>query len=70
MVTHFITFEVNLQLSTRDLHHSIVTRLQQQGEPLRWAITAVDGDCQTVSIEAVILTPTNLLIPNASVRTI
>lgn len=70
MVTHFITFEVGLQSSTAELHRSIETELQQWGDSLRWAITAVDVDRQKVQIEAVITTPTELLIPGKSVRTI
>lgn len=69
MVTHFITFEVNLQ-SAAELHRSIVTALQQWGEPLRWAIVAVDADRQKVQIEAVVTTPTELLISGKWVRTI
>jgi hypothetical protein len=70
MVTHFICVEVMFQPSVADLHRSIVTTLEQWGEPLRWAITAVDIDRQVVSIEAVITTPTELLIPGSAVRTI
>ena len=70
MVTHFITFEVTLQSSTAALHQSILAKLQQWGEPLRWAVVAVDEERQTVAIEAVVTTATELLIPGASVRTV
>lgn len=69
MVTHFITFEVSLQ-SAAELHRSIAAALQQWGEPLRWAVVAVDADRQKVQIEAVVTTPTELLIPGISVRTV
>lgn len=70
MVTHFITFEVSLQPSAAELQRLILKQLQQQGEPLRWAIVAVDVDRRTATIEAVVTTLTELLIPAASVRTI
>lgn len=54
MITHFITLEVDLQDSIAATHCSIATVLVQQGEPLRWAITAVDRDRQKVTVEAVI----------------
>lgn len=70
MATHFVTFEVNLRASAAELHQSIVTELQRWGQPLRWAITAVDPNRQIASIEAVVTTPTELLIPGISVRTV
>lgn len=70
MVTHFITFEVALQSSTAALHQSILAKLQQWGEPLRWAVVAVDEERRTVAIEAVVTTATELLIPGVSVRTV
>lgn len=69
MVTHFITFEVDLQAAV-ELHRSIMAELQKRGDPLRWAIVAIDVDRQKTVIEAVITTPTELLIPDASVRTV
>lgn len=69
MVTHFITFEVDLQ-SAAELHRSIEAELQKRGDPLRWAIVAIDTDRQKAVIEAVITTSTELLLPNVPVRTI
>lgn len=69
MVTHFITFEVDLQAAA-ELHRSIVAELQKRGDPLRWAIVAIDVERQKAVIEAVITTPTELLIPNTSVKTV
>jgi hypothetical protein len=47
----FITAQVNF--ITNDLHQAIQTQLETQGEPLRWAITAVEDEI--ASIEAVVL---------------
>lgn len=54
MVTEFIAVEVALQPSVAELELAIAQTLQQHGEPLRWAITSVDGDRQIAHIEAVI----------------
>jgi SepF-like predicted cell division protein (DUF552 family) len=70
MVTHFITVEIALLPSASELHRTILAELQTWGEPLRWAIAAIDVERQTVQVEAVITTPTELLIPNSAVRTI
>jgi hypothetical protein len=53
MVTQFITVEINLNALTHSLQHTIEAQLTLQGEPLRWAITAVyKGIAQ---VEAVVL---------------
>ncbi len=54
MTTHFITAELALQGSPEALHRAIEAELRICGEPLRWAITAVDEAKQTVQIEAVV----------------
>jgi hypothetical protein len=59
MTTHFITAEVNLNETSTDLQdadswcEAIATQLKTQGEPLRWAITAVDEG--VAQVEAVVL---------------
>lgn len=68
--THFITLEVELQPSAQRLHDRILAELQKQGNPLRWAIVAVDSERNVACIEAVITTPTEFLIPGAVVRTV
>ncbi|WAL62235.1 hypothetical protein [Thermocoleostomius sinensis] len=77
MVTHFITIDVDLPSSAMPsrsaidtLHRSILTELQQWGEPLRWAITDIDMERQKAQIEAIVTTTTDLLIPGATVRTV
>ncbi|NJL45244.1 MAG: hypothetical protein HC922_04805 [Leptolyngbyaceae cyanobacterium SM2_3_12] len=53
LVTEFITVEINLAVAL-DLVQTIETRLVQQGEPLRWAITQVDNSRQMATVEAVV----------------
>ncbi|ASC71524.1 hypothetical protein XM38_024760 [Halomicronema hongdechloris C2206] len=54
MTTHFITAEIDLNAVTTDLSAAVEAELQQRGEPLRWAITAVDDGRQTAQVEAVV----------------
>lgn len=54
MTTHFITAEIDLQESPTQLHQEIEAQLQQQGEPLRWAITSVDTQQQKAQVEAIV----------------
>ena len=54
MTTHFITAEVELQKTPQQLQQEIETRLKQEGEPLRWAVTEVDKEKQTAKIEAIV----------------
>jgi hypothetical protein len=53
MVTQFITVEIDLKNLNIPLQNAIEAQLQIQGEPLRWAVTAVnEGIAQ---VEAVVL---------------
>ncbi len=54
MTTHFITAELDLQDSTEDLQREITATLAEHGEPLRWAVTDVNPEQQTVVVEAVV----------------
>ena len=54
MTTHFITAEIDLQESPIELQKKIETELTKEGEPLRWAITEVDKDKETVKVEAIV----------------
>jgi hypothetical protein len=51
----FVTFEVELQPTPRSLQRLILTQLQAQGQPLRWAITAIAPDRATATVEAVVM---------------
>jgi hypothetical protein len=53
VITEFITFEIALQ-PLPELQRSILAKLQEFGEPLRWAIAALSPDRQA-TIEAVVI---------------
>jgi hypothetical protein len=59
MTTHFITAEIDLQESPAQTHRAIAAELEKRGEPLRWAITAVDLDQQKAQVEAVVTSDRN-----------
>ena len=54
MTTHFITAEIDLQENPRQLQQVIEAELEKRGNPLRWAVTAVDEDAQMAQVEAVV----------------
>ena len=54
METKFVTLELGLLSSATELQRAIAHALQQHGDPLRWAITSVDRDRQTIQVEAVV----------------
>jgi hypothetical protein len=54
MTTHFITAEIDLQESSVELNQAIEAELEKRGEPLRWAVTEVNEETQTVQVEAVV----------------
>jgi hypothetical protein len=56
MQTKLITLVVSLQVSPEALPSHIQTQLTQHGDPLRWAITAVNAASQTAQVEAVVTT--------------
>lgn len=56
MTTHFITAEIDLQETPTELQKAIAAELQKQGEPLRWAVTAVDTEKEKATVEAVVTT--------------
>ena len=68
MVTRFVTLEVDLHTSPTELKRSIATELKKWGDPLRWAIVAVDRERQKIQIEAVVTTPTEFIIPNTPIK--
>lgn len=54
MTTHFITAEIDLQETPLKLSQEIESQLDREGKPLRWAVTAVDKDKQTATVEAIV----------------
>lgn len=58
MTTHFITAEIDLQANPVKLNQEIETRLEQDGKPLRWAVTKVNQEQQTATVEAIVTSET------------
>lgn len=54
MTTHFISAEIDLQENPLQLQQAIEAELEKRGEPLRWAVTAVDEANQKAQVEAVV----------------
>ena len=54
MVIDFISTKVDLREDTLKLRNAIELELEKYGEPLRWAITAVDLEQGKVIIEGVV----------------
>jgi hypothetical protein len=54
MTTHFITAEIDLQATPLELQQQIESQLKKEGEPLRWAITQVNKEKQTATVEAIV----------------
>jgi hypothetical protein len=54
MTTHFITAEIPLQETPKALQDAVAEVLNQEGEPLRWAIAELDLEKQTATLEAVV----------------
>jgi hypothetical protein len=54
MTTHFITAEIDLQETPSELLKAIETELEKEGEPLRWAITSIDVEKESCTVEAVV----------------
>jgi hypothetical protein len=54
MTTHFISAEIDLQENPLQLQKEIEAELEKHGEPLRWAITKVDQEKETVQVEAIV----------------
>jgi hypothetical protein len=55
VMTQFLCLDLPLPHSPRDVMAAVEQALQSYGDPLRWAITHVNRDRQTMSIEAVVL---------------
>ena len=55
MITQFITLEIPLQPTPLATQQAIEAELQKHGDPLRWALTQVQG--QLATIEAIVTLP-------------
>ena len=54
MTTHFITAEIDLQETPLKLSQEIESQLSKEGQPLRWAVTKIDRERQTATVEGII----------------
>ncbi|MEM7593742.1 MAG: hypothetical protein AAF383_19900 [Cyanobacteria bacterium P01_A01_bin.83] len=54
MTTHFITAEIDLQQTPLQLSQKIESELEQEGQPLRWAVTKINKEKQTATVEAIV----------------
>ncbi|MEM8676797.1 MAG: hypothetical protein AAGF83_23535 [Cyanobacteria bacterium P01_G01_bin.67] len=54
MTTHFITAEIDLQQTPLKLSQAIESQLAQEGTPLRWAVTEIDQEQETATVEAIV----------------
>ncbi len=55
MTIQSIELEIDLSGSFANLNQVIETKLQQWGEPLRWAITSIDPVTNIAQIEAILI---------------
>lgn len=55
MMIESIEIEMDITAASGDLARSIEVNLQKWGEPLRWAITAVDPETNIAQIEAIVI---------------
>ena len=57
MAVQFVRIAVDLQGTGIELRNQIETRLQDYGEPLRWAITSVQDTTAQVEAVVTVLSP-------------
>ena len=55
MIIESIEIEMDIIAVLGELDTAIETTFQQWGEPLRWAITAVDRETNIAQIEAIVI---------------
>jgi hypothetical protein len=55
MIIESIEIELDITSGLGALDREIETTLQKWGEPLRWAITAVDRETNIAQIEAIVI---------------
>ncbi|MBE9223217.1 hypothetical protein IQ215_10970 [Cyanobacterium stanieri LEGE 03274] len=54
MTTHFITAEVDLKENPLTFKKEVETKLNEEGNPLRWAVTKVDKEGEKAHVEAIV----------------
>ena len=55
MIIESIEIEMDITTARADLARSIELSLQKWGEPLRWAITAIDPVTNMAKVEAIVI---------------
>jgi hypothetical protein len=55
MIIKSIEIAIDISDALGDLNLVIETKLQQWGEPLRWAITSIDPTTNIAQIEAIVI---------------
>jgi hypothetical protein len=55
MIIKSIEIAIDISDALEDLNLVIETKLQQWGEPLRWAITSIDPTTNIAQIEAIVI---------------
>jgi hypothetical protein len=55
MIIESIEIEMDITTAKGELNTAIETKLQEWGEPLRWAITTVDRETNIAQIEAIVI---------------
>jgi hypothetical protein len=55
MIIESIEIEMEITTAQGELNTAIETKLQEWGEPLRWAITTVDRKTNIAQIEAIVI---------------
>lgn len=55
MTIQSIELELDITNALTDLNQVIETKLQEWGEPLRWAITLIDQHTNIAQIEAILI---------------
>ncbi len=56
MQTQFITLTLPIQPTPLATRQQVEAAIALHGTPLRWAITQLDDDRQTVQVEAIVIT--------------
>jgi hypothetical protein len=55
MIIESIEIEMDITAAKGELNTAIEAKLQEWGEPLRWAITTVDRTTNIAQIEAIVI---------------
>ena len=68
MESNFISVELPLEDSPTQMEQAIEIALKQWGDPLRWAVMAVDASHQMVRVEAIVTQHTQPFVHTSGVH--